>query len=255
MALNGHSKIKKKDPPMAASETTISTLADKHIGGRTAFKSITDYRIALRREKKRLRAASNNLSMAQHLFEGRMPSYRKEFVKAARIVCSLYGSSVEELGKFFGVTPGQIKHWMNEYPEFAQAVNDRATEINMQIMGRLARRALGFYAKTEKIFYDVKRGDVVKVPTKEYYPPSEPAIIFWLKNRMPDEWKDSKDVSIEETKKLTMEIYKNFDTMTSEQATDAYQELLKVSGTPQKKGSREVTDVPLDERDPRAKPV
>jgi hypothetical protein len=256
--LNGHSKPPKKIKriePKSITLATVSVTADKNIGGREAFNTVTDYKIALRAEKRRLRSASSNLPLLKDTYDrhstpGRMATYRPEFAEVARIVCSVYGSSVEELGRFFGVTPGWIRHWMKEYPAFDKAVNDRATEINVQIMGRLARRALGFYAKTEKIFYDVKRGDVIKVPTKEYYPPSENAIFFWLKNRMADEWKDVKDVNLEETRKITMEIYKNFDTMTSEQATDAYQELIKIEGTASKAKTKDITDVPLDERDP-----
>lgn len=242
----------------------LTKLARDKVGPRTKFKSNADYLAALARERQRLRNKFTNKELIEAVEKrisnapGPAPEYRKEFANVARIVCSVYGSTVEELGKFFRVTPDQIQFWIRDYPEFEQAVRDRSTEINMQIMGRLARRAMGFHVNTEKIFYDVKRGHAVRVATKEYYPPSEAAIMFWLKNRMTEFWKDQKDVNIDETRKLTLEIYKNFDNMNPEQASDAYQELLKLQapvastelkGKPGRK-PKEITDVPVVERGP-----
>jgi hypothetical protein len=225
---------KHKKPKL--SSNMITSLARKNVGGRRNFKNIAAYRLAVAQERERIvrdeKLTNKELmeAVGSALSTGTPVSYRPEFAEVARLVCSLYGSTSAELSKFFKVSVVQISEWIRDYPEFDRAVHDRSTELNIQVMGRLARRALGFYAKTEKIFYDVKRGGVVKVDTKEYYPPSESAIFFWLKNRMPEHWKDVKDVNIDESRKVVLEIYKNFDTMTQEQATDAYQELLKVEG-------------------------
>jgi hypothetical protein len=239
---NGHEPTKNvvgngKHPTLKRHD--LDRLARKNVGSRERFKSVTAYRMAIRDELARLKSKNTNRDLLEdvgsELVEasklGQTPAYRKEFADVARLVCSLYGSSVNELAKFFNCDAHMIASWIKMHPEFDRAVNERATEMNVQVMGRLARRALGFYSATEKIFYDVKRGDVVRVPTKEYHPPSESAIFFWLKNRMPEHWKDVKDVNIEENRKVVMEIYKNFESLTQEQATDAYQELLKVEGT------------------------
>lgn len=214
----------------------LAKIARKNVGGRDRFKNVTAYRFAIRDEMARLKKTNTNRDLledvggeiTESVIIRQPPAYRKEFAEVARLICSLYGSSVLELAKFFNCPGDQIKMWIKIHPEFDRAVNDRSTEMNVKIMGRLARRASGFYADTEKVFYDVKRGTVVKVPTQEYYPPSENAIFFWLKNRMPEHWKDVKDVNIDENRKVVMEIYKNFETLTQEQATDAYQELLKI---------------------------
>jgi len=230
----------------------LTMMAARNVGKPSDYKSRNDYLLALRAERWRLRKEYDTkdliVEVEKRLNPGGVTEYRKDFAQVARLVCSLYGSTRGELAKFFRVSENTITLWLQEYPEFNAAVNDRSTEMNIQIMQRLARRAMGFYANTEKIFYDVKRGDVVRVPTKEYHPPSESAIMFWLKNRMPEHWKDVKQVDVDETRKLTMEIYRNFDNMTSEQASDAYQELLKIeSGTFQKEDRRQtqtkVTDV------------
>jgi hypothetical protein len=246
--VNGHTKKQEPEPKYALGNKQRSgglkredlrKLAIKNVGSRDRFKHPSAYRAAIADELARLKATNTNRDLLEDVGAeivlsnkvGQAPVYRKEFADVARLICSLYGSSVSELAKFFNCDANMIVAWIKMHPEFDRAVNDRATEMNVQVMGRLARRSLGFYAATEKIFYDVKRGQVVKVDTKEYYPPSESAIFFWLKNRMPEHWKDVKDVNVEESRKVVMEIYKNFETLTQEQATDAYQELLKVEGT------------------------
>ena len=45
---------------------------------------------------------------------------------------------------------------------------------------------------TEKIF--CSRGKVIRVETVEHYPPDTTAMIFWLKNRQPDRWRDRAEV-------------------------------------------------------------
>lgn len=248
---------------------SVTKLAQQQIGPPSKYKSLAEYKVALVRARKRIRETMDNKAIIEAVEQkiskrpaGVETEYRGDFARVARLVCSVYGSTIEELAKYFRVSPQTIQSWIESYPEFERAIRDRSTEMNMQIMGRLARRALGFYANTEKIFYDVRRGDVVKVPTKEYYPPSEAAIMFWLKNRMPEQWKDLKDVNVDQTNKITMEIYKNFDSMTAEQASDAYQELLKLDAPAQvqadpkrKKNGAIVTDAEYTERDPKRKPI
>lgn len=240
---------------LADGVTRLSSVAKKNIGPPSQFKSQADYRHALAAECAKLRKQSSNKELIERVAKsGRPTEYRKDFADIARIVCSLYGSTIAELARFFKVNEERIHGWIAEYPEFDKAVHDRSSEMNMQIMGRLARRALGFYANTEKIFYDVKRADVVRVPTKEYHPPSENAIFFWLKNRLPDLWKDRKELDTTENRNISIEIFKNFETMTPEQAADAYQELLKgeaPSGTQTPAGkARTITDVPFVEGGP-----
>lgn len=243
------------------SENEITRLARRNVGGRGKFVTYAEYRAAVTAERERLLKNNSNLALVEQfekseairLNTGSPAVYRKEFAEIARIVCSVYGSTQVELAKFFRTEKDTVFRWIRDYPEFEKAVYDRSTEMNMQIMRRLARRAQGFYADTEKIFYDTKRGDVVRVPTKEYYAPSESAIIFWLKNRMPEHWKDTKDVTTEESRHVVMEIYKNFENMTTEQASDAYQDLLKIEGSPTEKiHSKEAEDIAYIERDPKA---
>jgi hypothetical protein len=53
---------------------------------------------------------------------------------------------------------------------------------------------MGYSAPEDKIFNN--DGKPLIVPTVKNYPPDTTAVIFWLKNRRPDEWRDKIDHGI-----------------------------------------------------------
>ena len=38
--------------------------------------------------------------------------------------------------------------------------------------------------------------EIVQTPIRKYYPPDTTAAIFWLKNRRPDQWRETKAVEL-----------------------------------------------------------
>ncbi len=122
-----------------------------------------------------------------------------------------------------------IHKWIKERPDFRAAVENGATSANMVVMQRLYRQAVGFFYKGEKVFYDGRRGKVIRTTVKEYVQPSETAQIFWLKNRMPDKWRDKHELSGPDGKKLAGDLYQLFNvTVSPDAAIDTYNKLLQV---------------------------
>lgn len=155
--------------------------------------------------------------------------YRPSFAKAAKILCSVYGSTAAELAEFFHVEPATIYLWIKTRSDFRQAVENGATSANMMVMQRLYRQAIGFTYMGEKVFYDGRRGKVIRTTIKEYVQPSETAQIFWLKNRMPDKWRDKHELSGPDGKKLAGDLYQLFNvTVSPDAAIDTYNKLLQV---------------------------
>lgn len=156
-------------------------------------------------------------------------AYRPAHAKAAKILCAVYGSTVHELAEFFRVDSNTITSWIKKRPDFREAVEDGAASANMTVMQRLYRQAVGFYYQGEKVFYDGRRGKVVRTTVREYVEPSETAQIFWLKNRMPDKWRDKHELSGPDGKKLAGDLYQLFNvTVSSDAAIDTYNKLLQV---------------------------
>jgi hypothetical protein len=61
----------------------------------------------------------------------------------------------------------------------------------------LLHNATGYSYHGEKIFYDRDVG-VVRVPVVKHVPPSDTAMIFYLKNRDPERWSDRREGSVHE---------------------------------------------------------
>lgn len=78
-------------------------------------------------------------------------------------------------------------------PAFSEAIKAGKAESDAKVERSLYERALGYSVKTEKIFC-TKFGEIVRAETVEHYPPDPTSMIFWLKNRKPQEWRDKQEV-------------------------------------------------------------
>jgi len=93
-----------------------------------------------------------------------------------------------EIADFFEVDVRTIYRWKNAIPEFCQALKVGKEEADNRVKRSLFQRAVGFEHDAVKIF--CQEGQAVTVPYREYVVPDTTAGIFWLKNRMPEEFRD-----------------------------------------------------------------
>lgn len=118
---------------------------------------------------------------------GRPTDYRDEFPKQAHKYC-LLGATNEDLAKLFEVATSTIGKWIAEIPAFSDAVKAGRAEADAKVSTSLFHRATGYSHAAVKIFQ--YEGAPVEVPYTEHYPPDATSMIFWLKNRRPDLWRD-----------------------------------------------------------------
>ena len=116
------------------------------------------------------------------------PKYSPQLVERARHVCQL-GATSYELGKALGVCVQTIDNWRRKYPEFCEAVRVGKEEADERVKASLYHRAVGYTFQSEKVFQ--YQGGIVRAEVTEHVPPDVTAGIFWLKNRMPEQWRDS----------------------------------------------------------------
>jgi hypothetical protein len=154
--------------------------------------------------------------------------YRPEYAQLASIIVGVYGSTPAELAKVFGVKPPIIAMWINRHADFRDAIENATKNCNIRVMDRLFRQCMGYKFKTERLFYDGRRGKLVKGTYTETKQPETQAMVFWLKNRMPDKWQDKTAVGIDGAK-LADDLKKVFDQeVTADVALDTYQKLLEI---------------------------
>ena len=125
--------------------------------------------------------------------------YTPRRAEAARKLVEL-GANDFEISQVLGVSPTTIIHWRAKHPEFAEALrfrDENGTFADDRVKRSLMHKATGYSYHSEKIFYDREAG-VVRVPVVEHVPPSDTAMIFYLKNRDPERWSDRREASTPE---------------------------------------------------------
>lgn len=99
-----------------------------------------------------------------------------------------------------GLTDAQIAHnmgcsrstlteWRTKFPIISAAIKKGKVVVDLQVENALLKKALGYEYVEERIEVSEKDGRKV-VQTTKTVPPDTTAQIFWLKNRMPDKWRD-----------------------------------------------------------------
>jgi hypothetical protein len=84
--------------------------------------------------------------------------------------------------------------------------------FNARVERALAERAIGFFVTINEEVRD-ERGKVIQPEKRQYYPPDPTSIIFFLKNRMPDKYRDvhriDNELRLKTSDELRIEINKD----------------------------------------------
>jgi hypothetical protein len=123
---------------------------------------------------------------------GRPSSYDPDFAEQARKLCQL-GATDVELADFFGVERTTIWRWSTKHGEFCNALKAGKAAADDRVEQSLYHRATGYTFDAVKIFMPAGADAPVYAPYREHAPPDTTAMIFWLKNRRPAEWRDKRE--------------------------------------------------------------
>lgn len=108
------------------------------------------------------------------------------------------GATMEQIAERIGIGRTTLYEWAQKNPNIADALKKGREAVDKEVENALLKRALGYsYDETTK----EKIGEGTQLTTTKIVhkqiPPDVGAIAFWLKNRMPDTWKDRKEQSID----------------------------------------------------------
>jgi len=121
----------------------------------------------------------------------RPESYKPEFAEQAKKLCQL-GATDIGLADFFEVSDRTIYRWQVKYPEFCQALKAGKESADDRVERSLYHKATVYTYESEKVFQH--QGEIIRAPVREHVPPDTTAMIFWLKNRRPEAWRDKSEV-------------------------------------------------------------
>jgi hypothetical protein len=123
----------------------------------------------------------------------RPSKFKDEFIVQARKLCKL-GATDMEIADFFGVEVRTLYRWKGEFPRFCQALKAGKDEADDRVERSLFSRAIGY--EHDEVDIRVVNNKIVKTKLRKHYPPDTTAGIFWVKNRRPDLWRETKAVEL-----------------------------------------------------------
>jgi len=121
---------------------------------------------------------------------GRPTKYKAEYAEQSKKLAML-GLTDAQIGDFFSVTEQTINNWKKNHKGFFESLRAGKLIPDAEVACSLFSRANGYSHKEDKIFNN--NGAPLVVETMKHYPPDPTSMIFWLKNRQPELWRDKPD--------------------------------------------------------------
>ena len=104
------------------------------------------------------------------------------------------GLTDEQIAKNMGISKYTLINWKKKSTPIFNALKKSKEMANREVEEMLFKRAMGFYVE-EEVTETRMNGDqeelTLKRKTKKFIPPSETAMIYWLKNRMNEIYRDN----------------------------------------------------------------
>lgn len=99
------------------------------------------------------------------------------------------GLTDEQIAKNMGVASSTYYKWQLDHAEIAEALKKGKAPVDIEVEDALLKRAKGYdYEEVITEVYGDGKKHVKKI--KKHMPPDVGAIVFWLKNRKRNLWRD-----------------------------------------------------------------
>jgi hypothetical protein len=105
-------------------------------------------------------------------------------------IAAFYGNTDAQLANVLGVSEDTINVWKKD-KTFFQVLKEAKDQADSRVVESLYARATGY--SHNAIHFSAYEGIVTETPYVEHYPPDPTSMIFWLKNRDKENWKDRHD--------------------------------------------------------------
>jgi hypothetical protein len=100
------------------------------------------------------------------------------------------GLTLEQISDNLDVAVSTLCEYQNKYPEFAEALKNGREVIDVMVENALLKAALGYNYTEEEL--NKITGEPIEL--RKVAHPNTTALIFWLKNRKPREWRDKQEL-------------------------------------------------------------
>lgn len=105
-------------------------------------------------------------------------------------IAAFFGSTDAQLADILDVSEQTIQNWKKD-ETFSLTLKKAKAEADARVVESLYKRATGY--DHNAIHFSAYEGIVTETPFIEHYPPDPTSMIFWLKNRDKENWRDRHD--------------------------------------------------------------
>lgn len=127
---------------------------------------------------------------------GRPSKYSKYYAPRMAELMSAAGMIDKEMADELGIAESTFHKWKKDHPEFSDAIAKGKEKPNRLVESALIKSALGHNGDDVTQYRDADGNITGTVMHRRYIPPSTGAMVFFLKNRIPDRWKDKQDLGL-----------------------------------------------------------
>ena len=124
---------------------------------------------------------------------GGRPSKRATVDLAKAKKCAEVGMTDKQIAIALGIAEDTIAEYKKNWPEFSESLKKKMG-ADGYVERSLWERAIGYRYTETKRETDAE-GNVKITTTEKFTPPDPTAMIFWLKNRQPEKWRDKKEIA------------------------------------------------------------
>lgn len=118
--------------------------------------------------------------------------------KLELLKCWARDFTLSDIAKKIGVSEKTLISWRKTYPEIEQAIKDGKEIVDYRVENALLKVALGYTTTDVKTIIsppDKNGNRTIRVEKMEReVPPNPTAIMCWLNNRKPEQWKRNRDM-------------------------------------------------------------
>lgn len=132
---------------------------------------------------------------------GQPTRFNKDVQRIALLLAEK-GFTDVEMSVVIGVSEKTFNNWKKAHPEFFESLKDEKLKADNRVVRGLYERAIGY--SHDDVHISNYKGEITITDIIKEYPPDTTACIFWLKNRDPENWRDTKDLEVTVKKPLVM---------------------------------------------------
>lgn len=129
---------------------------------------------------------------------GRPSKFDQLWKKHQNKLSKLYKAALtdKEVAELLEITEQTINNWKKKHPEFFESLNADKLFVDKDVEASLFQRACGYSCPETKAQWvqDENGGKWETIELTKIYPPDPTSMIFWLKNRKKDEWRDKQEI-------------------------------------------------------------